>query len=157
LPTLRDQIRDELTVGYKMAAGFCAIAALPLIGIGVLALSPSATARGWQLSFTDWVITVITVFASYFVAATLASPVYTLCRSIRGSVIGSMITGALLTPIIYTTVGGTAGIVWNPVGRLFFGDHGTTQAEFLHEIPELMLVFTCIGLIAGLVMRTKWT
>jgi len=147
---------DELIMGWAAAAVFCLLAALPLGAVGVVSLVQAATGHAPEVGLTDWALIVATVFASYFVAASLAAPVCTLCRSIRDSIPGSMLTGALMATIIYGSVGLMAALVWDPVGRTFFGDGGTTQGEFLADMPVLLGLFAVIGLVAGPFIRTQW-
>ena len=148
------QMRDELKTAWGMAAAFSVIAALPLTAIGLIVMLEGARAEQ-PLSLVGWLATVATVFGSYFVAATLASPIYTLFRSIRSSLLGSMIAGAVVTPIVYGAVALVAATVWNPAGQFIFGRHGMTRTEFMGDFPILVVVFAAAGLFGGPLLRSQ--
>jgi hypothetical protein len=153
VPKLTTQAAQELLEAWIMAAGFCLLASIPLAFAGVASLFHAFSKQRPSISFSEWLGTVATVFASYFVAATLASPVYTLCRAFRTSVAGSILTGALVAPIIYCSVAAVLILFWHPAGELFFGDHGITQPRLLTAMPWMLCLFALIGAIAGPYLR----
>jgi hypothetical protein len=146
----RPPLTEDLARGWAMALGLCALASVP-IGIGALIdLGKLLTGRPPSLGQGDWLVTTLTVFASYYVAATLASPIYWLTRPLRPSAFGYAFTGMLITPIIYGSVAMTGYLAWEPAGRIIFGRGTTTRHDFLAMMPLLLAVFTVLGIPAGL-------
>ena len=146
----------ELIVGWLMAVGFCILAAIPLSIALVLSLLGSDVGGAASVRPFEWLLAMAAVFASYFIAATLAAPVCTLCRPFRDSLVGSMLTGALMAPIIYGSIGLVAILAWEPVGRIMFGDHGESQADFVRGMPSFLGVVALVGVVGGPFIRRVW-
>lgn len=141
----------------RSAAGaFSFVAAIPLTLFGAVSVVKALFGYPSSFGLLDWLLVVLTIFAGYALAALLAGLVFAISRPIRRTFLGSMLVGAVMSPLIYGSMGVCALIMWEPAGRLLFGDHGTTRAEFASEIPVLLVVFAAVGLIAGPWMRAEW-
>jgi hypothetical protein len=148
-PRRLSPFREDLMLGFSIAAVFSVIAALPLGLLCLVALGRVIFGHAPFAELRDWLITAVAVFVSYFLAAALASPLYSLCRPIRHRLWGAAITGALIAPVIYGSVGLIGVLLWEPAGRLLFGDDGTTRVEFIAFARTAPAIFAVVGLVGG--------
>ena len=139
-----------------MAVAFSFVAAIPLTALGLFSLGKALFGYPPTLGPGEWLLTVLAVFASYALAALLAGIVFALSRPIRSTFIGSMLVGALMTPLIYGSIVVMSTVLWEPAGRILFGDRGTTRAEFARDIPQMLIIFAIVGLVAGPAVRSRW-
>jgi hypothetical protein len=138
-----------------LALGLCCFAALPLAAIGLLNLWQAAKGSQPELGLQEWLLAVVVIFSSYFAAATLAAPAFWLTRPLRPRLLGYLITGVLLTPIVYGSVAYAGYLAWEPTGRIVFGRPGETQQEFLASLPLVVVFCACVGLPGGFLVWLK--
>jgi hypothetical protein len=147
----RPPLRQDLGAGWLYAFGYCFIAFLPLLLLGILSLFQALAGGVPEVTFIQWLLLIITIFAGYFVAATIAATAFWITRPLRPGPIGYALSGVIITPIVYGSVAFTAFVAWEPAGRIIFGNHGaTTRDAFLGDILKLLGLFAVVGLPVGL-------
>lgn len=147
--TVAPSFKADLLLGFGVALGLSLIAAIPLGLILLATLAGAIVGRGTFAEVRDWLITAVAVCASYFLAAAVAAPIYSLCRPIRGRLWGAAITGAVMAPLIYSTFSVVGIVLWEPVGRLLFGDRGETRESFIAFARVAPIIFAAVGLFGG--------
>ncbi|HEY2066316.1 MAG TPA: hypothetical protein VGG84_10195 [Gemmatimonadaceae bacterium] len=146
---------DDLLTGVAMAYGFSLIAAIPLGLVGILAMGHVLFGHRPLTELRDWALTVVAVLSSYALAAVVGSPIFAVCRPIRGRLWGSALTGALVAPVIFGSVWFMAIVMWNPAGQMLFGDRVTSRADFVAFGRFLLPFIAAVGLVAGPYMRAR--
>jgi hypothetical protein len=104
-----------------------------------------------ELSLLQWLLVCLAVFGSYFVAATVAAVAFWLTRPLRPGLLGYVLSGIVITPIVYGSIAFCAYVAWEPEGRFFFGNNGETPQSFLAGIPGALGFFAVVGIPFGLV------
>ena len=146
----------DLRDAFMMAAAFSFVAAIPLGAAGILSVLGALLGYDPMLSLREWLAVLGVIMGGYALAATTAGLVYAVSRPFRRTLVGSMVVGAVMTPLIYGSLGFMAWLFWEPAGRLIFGDAGTTRATFWDSLPFMVVVTGAIGLAAGPFCRRAW-
>ena len=133
-------------MGFAVAVGFMAIAAVPL---GILAIVEAVQAlRGRPLEMPSSALgtTVLVVWGSYLVAGQGAALAFYLLRPLRRWFLGWIATGFLIAVIAYGVIGIALALFFDPVGRLFL-EHSTAEEawKLVHFTPWLGLVGVAAG------------
>jgi hypothetical protein len=149
----RKQYRADLFGGAVMAVAFSALAALPLIAVGVVNIF--RTARGgapdppWGTYLSIWLV----VPSSYIVAGLVGANIVFLLRPLRRSLVGWALTGIGVSAAAYGVVGVALALFFDPVGRTFLDN--TTPTEAWHMIPWVVVGLSPIGALTGIYMGAK--
>ena len=130
-----------------MALGLTFIAAIPLGLLGIVNLVETVAHKPLELPWITYFATIIAVPASYFLAGLLGATAAFLTRPLRANVLGWVLTGALLTPIAYGSVGLMLAVLYNPVGAAIL--ENSTRQEVWTMIPIIMGLLAPIGAVLG--------
>jgi hypothetical protein len=137
------QYRADIVKSLYAAVGLTFIAALPLGLLGVVDLVEALSRRPLEVPWGTYFAIIVAVPASYALAAVLAASAAFITRPLRANVVGWVLTGALMTPIVYGSVGLMLAVLYDPVGATFL-EH-STRHEVWAMIPLIMGLLAPMG------------
>jgi len=142
------QLRSDLTASFFMAAGFSLLAAVPFAIGGVINVLDVVRKKPLSVPWRTYVLSVLVVLLSYFVAAAAGGLFTFALRPARRWFFGWAITGAAISCAIYGSVALAIAVFWDPVGAYFL-DHSTHQ-EAWDSIPGFLELMAPIGAVVGI-------